>query len=90
MSIYSSIYIKRSDAVRKIAQCLGVCDEYGNSKDRDGNDEDIDRMLSDILFQLTRGAHHREFDFNNFMVVADDFVPKKDDSPLWPNLRTYE
>lgn len=66
MSIYSTIEIPKTEAIKKIAQCLGVCDEYGETAG------DSNEILSKILFQLTKGQHHKDFNLNNFIVIDDE------------------
>lgn len=76
MSIYSTVTIRHSAAIKEIAKILGAYDEdYPN---------DPDRLLGDILFQLTKGNTHREFLDNNFSVVPDDYK-KREGEKVYPD-----
>lgn len=64
MSVYRTLTIKKSDAIKLIAKEMGI---------ELRGDEDTNRLIEMILFEVTSRNPHSPYVFNNYDIVSDDY-----------------
>jgi hypothetical protein len=64
MSIYSTLTIKQSDAIKLIAIEMGI---------ELRGDENVNRLIEMILFDVTSRSPHSPYVLNNYDIVNDDY-----------------
>lgn len=65
MSIYSTISLTRSEAIKLIAEHVCANADYPNLLDKATDDD----LLEWILFKLTNGNKYSPFHMNNYWIV---------------------